>query len=43
MFSTYTDLYHELNPSTVTVLLRQKLQEWYVLNPIRKDDILVNE
>ena len=40
MFSTYTNLYHELNPSIVTVLLRQTFQEWYATNPIRnKDDI----
>ena len=40
MFSTYTDLYHELNTSIVTVLLRQTFQEWYETNPIRnKDDI----
>lgn len=40
MFSTYnSDLYHELNPST----LRQTLQEWYVINPIRKGDTLFNE
>lgn len=43
MFSAYTDLNHELNPSTVTVLLRQTLQEWYVTNLIRKGDTLFNE
>lgn len=41
MFST--DLYHEIKPSPVTVLLRQTFQEWYVINPIRKDDILFDE
>lgn len=43
MFSTYTGLYHELNSFTVTDLLRQTLKKWYVINPIRKDNIFNEE